>query len=180
MPTLRVVVLPGGHTPPTARDGAKPNYDEVPAHLRQYAEAEFAGPSIEPTPGPDHATRLEIPTLGVDAPVLQGDGWNQLKEGVGQHLGTANPGQPGNVVLSAHNDIYGELFRHLDQLAPGDEVILYTEAQAFTYRVTGWQIVDPTDVGVMDQTGESILTLISCYPYLVNDQRIVVTAELQP
>lgn len=163
-----------------ARDGAKPNYDEVPGHLRQPVEEQFAGPVIEPTPGPDQAIRIEIPALEIDAPVVQGDGWDQLKKGVGQHLGTANPGQPGNVVLAAHNDIYGEIFRHLDRLAPGDEVILHTEAQSFTYRVTGWQIVAPTDVGVMDQTADPVLTLISCYPYLVNSQRIVVTAAWQP
>jgi sortase A len=178
-PLISAVVLPGGHTPPTDPGGAQPNYDEVPAYLRPRVEQQFAGPVIVPTPSPAHAIQLQIPAIGVDAPVVQGDGWEQLKKGVGQHIGTANPGQPGNVVLSAHNDIYGQIFRRLDDLSPGDEVILRSQTQSFTYRVVDWRTVDPTDVSIMDQTQESIVTLISCYPYLVNTQRIVVIAELQ-
>jgi len=178
-PLITAVVLPGGHTPPTDPGGAQPNYDEVPAHLRPAVEQQFAGPVVVPTPSPAHAIQLQIPAIGIDAPIVQGDGWEQLKKGVGQHIGTANPGQPGNVVLSAHNDIYGQIFRRLDNLSPGDEVIVRTQTQSFTYRVVHWRTVDPTDVSVMDQTQESIITLISCYPYLVNTQRIVVIAELQ-
>jgi sortase A len=178
-PLISAVVLPGGHTPPTDPGGAQPNYDEVPAYLRPLVEQQFAGPVIVPTPSPAHAIQLQIPAIGVDAPIVQGDGWEQLKKGVGQHLGTVNPGQPGNVVLSAHDDIYGEIFRRLDRLSPGDEVIIRSQTQSFTYRVVDWRTVDPTDVSIMDQTQESIVTLISCYPYLVNTQRIVVIAELQ-
>ena len=68
--------------------------------------------------------------MTLDAPVVQGDGWDELKKGVAQHIGSANPGEAGNVVLSAHNDVYGELFRNLDKLQPGDQVILYSAAQA--------------------------------------------------
>lgn len=178
-PIITAVVLPGGHTPPTDPGGAQPNYDEVPAHLRPRVEQQFAGPVIVPTPSPSHATQIDIPAIGIEAPIVQGDGWEQLKKGVGQHIGTPNPGDPGNLVLSAHNDIYGEIFRHLDRLNPGDEVIVHTQLQTFTYRVVDWRVVDPTDVSVMDQTPEGIVTLISCYPYLVNTQRIVVIAELQ-
>jgi sortase A len=178
-PLITAVVLPGGHTPPTDPGGAQPNYDEVPARLRPAVEQQFAGPVVVPTPSPAHAIQLQIPAIGVDAPIVQGDGWEQLKKGVAQHLGTANPGQPGNVVLSAHNDIYGQIFRRLDALSPGDEVIVRTQTQTFTYRVVNWHTVGPTDVSVMDQTPESIVTLISCYPYLVNTERIVVIAELQ-
>jgi sortase A len=177
-PLIGVVVLPGGHTPPTAPGGAQPNYDEVPGYLRPLVEQQFAGPVIIPTPGPSHAVRLRIPALGVDAPVVQGDGWEQLKRGVGQRIGTANPGTDGNVVLSAHNDIYGELFRHLDQLATGDEIIVETLSQEYVYRVVSTRVVPPTEVGVMDATQEPVVTLISCYPYLVNSDRIVVVGEL--
>ena len=178
-PIISAVVLPGGHTPPTDPGGAQPNYDEVPAYLRPRVEQQFAGPVIVPTPSPVSAIQLQIPAIGVDAPIVQGDGWEQLKKGVGQHIGTANPGLAGNLVLSAHNDIYGEIFRHLDRLSPGDEVVIRSQTQSFTYRVVNWRTVDPTDVSVMDQTQESIVTLISCYPYLSNTERIVVIAELQ-
>lgn len=177
-PILGLVVLPGGHTPPTAPGGAQPNYSEVPAHLRPLVEQQFAGPVIIPTPAPSNAIRIRIPALDVDAPVVQGDGWEQLKKGVGQHIGTPDPGETGNMVLSAHNDIYGEIFRRLDELSPGDEVIVSTSTRDYTYRVADTQIVSPTDVEVMAPTREAVVTLISCYPYLVNTERIVVVAEL--
>lgn len=179
-PLLSAVVLPGGHTPPTSPGGAQPNYDEVPAHLRPLVEQQFAGPAVVSTHGPGEAIRLRIPAIDVDAPIIQGDGWEQLQRGVGQHPGTALPGQPGNLVLSAHNDIYGKIFRYLDQLQEGDEIIVETQRQTYTYRVAYWRVVDPTEISVLEQTAEPIVTLISCYPYLVNSNRIVVIAELTP
>jgi sortase A len=83
------------------------------------------------------------------------------------------------VVLSAHNDVYGELFRYLDKLVPGDTVILYTQQRKYEYIVDRTSIVEPTAVEVMASTGSPTATLISCYPYLVNKQRIVVFARLQ-
>ena len=110
---------------------------------------------------------------------MQGDGWEQLKKGVGQHIATANPGKEGNVVLSAHNDIFGEIFRQLDQLEPGDEIVLFTNQRSYTYVIVDRKVVEPTAVEVMNQTKQPVVTLISCYPYLVDDQRIVITAQLQ-
>jgi sortase A len=117
--------------------------------------------------------------LAINAPVVQGDGWEQLKKGVGQHIGTANPGEKGNLVLSAHNDIFGEIFRDLDKLKPGDTVTLFTSQRAYTYVITSSRIVEPDQVEVMSSTREATVTLISCWPYLVDDQRIAVTARLQ-
>jgi len=110
---------------------------------------------------------------------VQGDGWEQLKKGVGQHIGSADPGEKGNVVLSAHNDIFGEIFRDLDRLKPGDEITVYTNQRAYTYVVSESQVVEPTQVGIMENTSQPTLTLISCYPYLVDDQRIAITSRLQ-
>jgi sortase A len=117
--------------------------------------------------------------LNVDAPIVKGDGFEQLKKGVGQNLSSVNPGQVGNVILSAHNDVYGELFRYLDRLAPGDQVIVYTQQRQYIYVVDRTAVVEPTAVEVMASTGNPTVTLISCYPYLVNKQRIVVFARLQ-
>jgi sortase A len=177
-PIISAVVLPSGHTPPTDPGGAQPNYDEVPDYLRPVIEQQFAGPVIIPTPGPSHARRIRIPAINVDALVVQGDGWEQLKQGVGQHIGTANPGQQGNIVLSAHNDIFGEIFRYLDELKEGDEITLETLTQTVTYQVVAVKIVEPTDVSAMESTNEAVVTLVSCYPYWVDTQRIVVIARL--
>jgi sortase A len=176
-PLVMAVVLPSGHTPPDAQGNTRPNESEIPEHLRPMVQS-LANIPV-PTPAPDQAVRLQIPRLNVDAPVVQGDGWEQLKKGVGQHIGSANPGQDGNVVLTAHNDVYGELFRHLDQLQPGDNVIVYTQQRQHVYVIDRTVIVEPTAVEVMASTGNPTVTLISCYPYLVDSQRIVVFARLQ-
>ena len=176
-PLVMAVVLPSGHTPPDAQGNTRPNIEEIPEHLQPMVQS-LANLPV-PTPAPDQAIRIQIPALDVDAPIVQGDGWEQLKKGVGQNLGSANPGQNGNVVLSAHNDVYGELFRYLDKLVPGDRVIIYTQQRQYIYVVDRTAIVEPTAVEVMASTGSPTATLISCYPYLVNDERIVVFARLQ-
>ena len=176
-PLVVAVVLPSGHTPPNAEGGTRPNDAEIPEHLRPLVQSLASIPI--PTPGPEQAIRLQIPAIHVDAPVVQGDGWEQLKKGVGQHIGSADPGDDGNVVLSAHNDIFGEIFRDLDRLKRGDEIVLFTNQRAYNYIVVDTEVVEPTQVEVMAPTDKPIVTLISCYPYLVDDQRIVVKARLQ-
>ncbi len=174
---ITAVVLPSGHTPPNSAQGAQPNEAEIPEHLRPLVPALENVPV--PTASAQQGIRVQIPAIGVDAPIVQGDGWEQLKKGVAQHIGTPNPGENGNVVFSAHNDIFGEIFRELDKLQPGDVVILYTSARQFTYVITGTQIVEPTRVEVMAASPNATVTLISCYPYLIDNQRIVVSAVLQ-
>lgn len=176
-PLVMAVVLPSGHTPPDAQGNTRPNEAEIPDHLRPMLQS-LANIPI-PTSAPDQAVRIQIPSLSIDAPVVQGDGWEQLKKGVGQYIGSPDPGQDGNVVLSAHNDVYGEIFRYLDRLVPGDQVIIYTQQRQYTYVVDRTILVEPTAVEVMASTGTPTVTLISCYPYLVNKQRIVVFARLQ-
>ena len=176
-PLVMAVVLPSGHTPPDAQGNTRPNVVEIPAHLQPMVQS-LANIAI-PTAAPDQAIRIQIPAIEIDAPVVQGDGWEQLKKGVGQNVGSSNPGQNGNVILSAHNDVYGELFRFLDKLQPGDQVILYSQQRQFVYVVDRTALVEPTAVEVMAPTGSPTVTLISCYPYLVDKQRIVVFARLQ-
>ncbi len=175
-PLINAIVLPSGHRPPIAPGGAAPNFDEIPAHLRAYAQS--ITPQPIPTPGPGQPTRIQIPAINVDAQIVIGDSWDQLKKGVGQHIGSANPGERGNLVLSAHNDVFGEIFRHLDQLQPGDEVIVYSGSQRYRYTVSEHRLVAPTQVDVMAPTNEPTVTLVSCYPYLIDNQRIVVFAQL--
>ncbi len=174
---IGAVVLPSGHTPPDAPGGTRFNEAEIPDHLRPLVQSLYNAPV--PTPGPEQAVRVQIPAINIDAPIVQGDGWEQLKKGVGQHLGTANPGTRGNLVLSAHNDIFGEIFRDLDRLRPGDLVIVYTNQRSYTYVVVDTKVVQPTAVEVMAPTAQATTTLISCYPYLKDNLRIVVIARLQ-
>ena len=172
-PTAQAIgVLPGGHAPPDEAG-------EIPSHLRGLVEGEEPLNIPIPTPGPEAPTRIVIPAINVDALIVEGDEPEQLKLGVGHYLNGIDPGERGNMVLSAHNDIYGEIFRHLDDLELGDEVIVYAGEQPFRYIVRAKQIVNEDQVSVLASTTKPVTTLISCYPYMVDTHRIVIVAELQ-
>jgi sortase A len=159
---------------PDAHDS--PGDSTVPANLRSLVKPMPAMPL--PTAAPGRPSRLVIPKISVQAPVVEGDGAEQLKMGVGHHAGTANPGQRGNMVLSGHNDVYGELFRDLDKLDAGDEITVYSGAEAFRYVVRQKVIVAPDDLTPLQPSDAPVVTLISCYPYLIDTHRIVIIAEL--
>lgn len=165
--------LPGGHSSPTAAGGAVP---DIPPHLQDWVQP---GPVI---PIPDQtaavATRIVIPKINVDAPIVQGVTWEDLKKGVGHLPGSAQPGERGNLYLAAHNDIFGEIFRYLNELEPGDEYHIYAGQTKFTYIVREKRIIDPTEVDVMLPTTEPVATLQTCYPYLIDSHRLVVISDL--
>jgi sortase A len=82
--------------------------------------------------------------------------------------------------LTAHNDVYGEIFRDLDKLKPGDQVFVSTTSKSYTYVIQETIKVKPTDTWVLDARGDiQQITLISCYPYRQNTQRIVLFGVLQ-
>lgn len=180
-PQLRIenVVLPSGHTPPTSPHGAQPNLNEIPANLQPLVQSQLFQPVINRAPQTDKtALRLIVPKLNIDQTIIQGTDWEALKQGIGQLQNGVNPAdESGNLVLSAHNDIYGELFRHLDQLEAGDKFQVQTQTEIYTYEITGWEVVEPTAVHVLDSTDNPTATLISCYPYQVDNMRIVVSAN---
>lgn len=180
-PMLRIenVVLPGGHTPPTSPHGAQPNLNEIPANLQPLVQSQLFQPVINRPPQTDDtALRLIIPKLNLDQTIVQGTDWEALKQGVGQLQNGVTPAsERGNLVFSAHNDIYGELFRYLDQLEAGDRFQVQTSTRIFTYVVRGWEVVEPTDVHVLESGSGPTATLISCYPYQVDNKRIVVFAD---
>ncbi len=172
-------VLPSGHTPPTGPDGGQFNFDEIPEHLRSLAYQQIVQPPISrPEPTDDTPIALIIPKLNINHTIIQGVDWQALQQGIGMLPNGVTPSaDEGNIVLAAHNDIYGEIFRYLDQLVPGDKFQIQTRTGVYTYTVTGTLIVEPTAVEVMDPTERPTATLISCYPYRVNNKRIVVQAE---
>ena len=168
-PQIKYTVLPGGHSPPTASGS-------VPQRLSDLVQPVVPAPI--PTPGPHSPTRIVIPSINVDAPVVEGDDWEQLKKGAAHTIGTANPGERGNCFISAHNDIFGEIFRHLDKIELESKITLYAGDTPYHYVVKAKRIVEPTDVSVMAPTASPILTLMTCYPYMIDTHRIIVIAEL--
>lgn len=178
---LTNVVLPSGHTPPNQVGGGQFNLNEIPEQMRaMVADQVFLPPDIQRPPASDETPLvLRIPKINVDHTIVQGVDWEALKLGIGQvQNGTTPADANGNVVLAAHNDIYSELFRYLDQLEPGDQFQIQTENKLYNYTITGWDIYKPTDVHVMDPRAKPGATLISCYPYQVSSERIVVFADL--
>ncbi len=180
---VAAVVLPTGHTLKINDKGivesASYNLDEVPAQYRDQYKALASQPQPVPTQRPEGPNRIQIPKIKIDSTVVSGDDWQALQLGVGHHLGSANPGERGNMVLSAHNDIYGELFRELDKLKPNDTVVVSTATKDYTYIVREQRIVRPDEVWVLGPSNDKQVTLISCYPYRVDNKRIVVFATLQ-
>lgn len=114
------------------------------------------------------------------------DGWNvvegvstqNLKNGAGHMPNTALPGQPGNAVISGHRTTYGEPFRDLDALDPGDRIEVDTALGTHIYVVRETLVVAPTDIWVADPREGAWLTLTTCHPELSARQRLVVFAEL--
>jgi sortase A len=172
--TFAVDRLPGGHSSPTAPGGALP---DIPAHLQNWVLPQPAAVAV-PSQESASATRIVIPKINVDAPIIQGVTWEDLKKGVGQLPGSAKPGERGNMYLAAHNDIYGEIFRYLEDLEPGDEYYIYTGETKFTYVVREKRIIEPTETSVMLPTTEPVATLQTCYPYLIDTHRLVVISDL--
>lgn len=172
-------VLPGGHT---YQNGVGVfNLEELPESIRRAAvqQLNYAPQADIVERPPSSPARIRIPKINVDATIYGGDDWYQLQKGVGHFAGSGNPGARGNMVLSAHNDIFGEIFRYIPELKPGDEIeVMAVDGRWYTYIVREGIKVKPTDVWVLQQGSDSIATLITCYPYQVDNFRWVVFAEL--
>ena len=106
--------------------------------------------------------RLEIPRVHMSAMVAEGTSLRVLSRAVGHALGTALPGQPGNVTLAAHRDTF---FRHLGDVHSGDIIELKEPGREYKYEVRFTAVVGPKDTWVLQPTGQETLTLVTCYPF---------------
>ncbi|BCB83824.1 hypothetical protein Psuf_011370 [Phytohabitans suffuscus] len=148
---------------------------------RQLAE-EWRHPSDMDRRAGAPAFRLELPTLRRSWVAVHGIGPEELSRGPG-YAGTA-VGQLGNVVVAGHRN--PALFWDLDELRPGDPIVVLTRDQRVVYRVARSQVL-PTSAGWAmaanpDQPAappaRQLLTLITCHPKLTTARRLVVRAEL--
>jgi sortase A len=134
-----------------------------------------------PPPAPpdgDAAAHIAIPKIGLDKIVVEGVSVADLKRGPGHYPGSPMPGQPGNAAIAGHRTTYGAPFNRIDELNPGDEILVTTLQGSFRYEVTDQQIVTPDQVEVLNDFGDNRLTLTACHPKLSARQRIVVIAKL--
>jgi sortase A len=119
---------------------------------------------------------LDIPKLGLEVPVFDSTDDVTLNRGVGRIIGTARPGQGGNVGIAGHRDGF---FRGLKDVVVGDRIELKTPARTETYKVAEIRIVRPSDVDVLAEGSSPTLTLVTCYPfYFIGNapQRYIVRA----
>lgn len=152
--------------------------DARAALIQQYQDRTFAtGEGI---------TKIVIPTLNVNQIVVEGTTDAALDVGAGHYPMTPLPGQVGNVAIAGHRTMNGHPFGDLNKLQPGDQVILQTPFQTYTYKVlpafdghaNPW-VVNPDDWSVIEfTTNQSLLTLTTCNPPGQQTNRLVVRASL--
>ncbi len=124
---------------------------------------------------------IRIPAIDVDQYVVEGTTESALSKGPGHYIGTAMPGQAGNVAIAGHRTTNGAPFNGLGHLVPGDRIILTTTfGQNLTYFVSGApQAVSPRDVGVLNYFADNRITLTTCNPEFSSSQRLVVVGKLK-
>jgi LPXTG-site transpeptidase (sortase) family protein len=154
-------------------------------------------PSASPSPIPTQtpiavmpmqrliATSIGLDTKVVEAPIINGE-WTVPKFVAGHLLGTAQPLEGSNIVLSGHVQSLssGNVFARIGELKIGDVIRVYTRAAVITYVVSQQRVVANNDIAVVRPSPQEILTLITCTGTWLPlqrdyDRRIVVIASRQ-
>ncbi|HYU61725.1 MAG TPA: sortase [Solirubrobacterales bacterium] len=123
--------------------------------------------------------RIRIPSIGVDIVLVQGTDTTTLQRGPGHYPETPFPGQGKTIGIAGHRTTYLAPFRHIDQIEPGDDILIEMPYAAFTYEVSKTDIVDPSDVGIVDDVGHERVVLTACHPLYSAAQRYAVFGELE-
>lgn len=139
---------------------------------------------------------ISIPEIGSDWWLVEGVDLSWLRDGPGHFPGTSWPGQKGNSAFAGHRTTYGAPFHRIDELEPGDEILVETVQGEFRYEVmpiseleampiadtsdpdAGHFIVNPGDSWILDDYHDNRVTLMACHPKYSASQRIVVVAKL--
>lgn len=170
---------------------------ETPLDMEEYPP-HFVSALEAAVPNVGQPIRILIPELSIDAPVtvvgmqaIEQNGqtffqWQVPSEAkAGWHNTSARLGEPGNTVLNGHHNIFGELFRDLVDLEPGDEIVMYDPQKTYTYTVDQVLILEERNqpLAVRQENAQWIaptederLTLVTCWPYTDNSHRVVVVA----
>lgn len=124
---------------------------------------------------------LEIPKLQIMVPIYHGIQEQVLEKGAGHILNTSLPTGELNThcAVAAHTGLpQAKLFDSLCELKIGDRVRLHTLGRTLTYEVNDIAIYLPEQtVPLSIAAGQSLCTLITCYPYGINTHRLYVTAQ---
>lgn len=124
---------------------------------------------------------IKIPKINVELPIYLGATEENLYKGATHLSETSFPlgEESSNAVIVAHRGlIRNKMFRHLDKLVIGDEIIITTFWDTLTYKVSEIRVISPTDSSqILIQEDRDLVTLVTCHPYRINSQRYVVYCE---
>lgn len=127
---------------------------------------------------------IDIPKISLSYPIYHGTSDEVLNAGIGHIEGTSLPvgGNSTRAVLSGHRGLpTSKLFTRLDELVKGDLIFITTGKQKLAYSVNDIQVVEPDNTDVLQiQPDKDLVTLITCTPYGINTQRLVITGERIP
>ncbi|MFN8025538.1 MAG: class E sortase [Acidimicrobiia bacterium] len=138
-------------------------------------------------PNGDPVALINIPKIGVNQVVVEGVDVDDLRKGPGHYPATQLPGHEGTTAIAGHRTTYGAPFGDLDQLNPGDEIVLTTVQGRFVYKVTELKVVDPNDGSVLQNVPDpanpgryqATITLTTCNPKYSAAERLVVLGALE-
>lgn len=170
-------VLAVASTTPSPSPTAAPTAQ--PAEAAQRNAAAVAAALAPPTA---LTARISIPRIGIrNAPVydrgVDAKGLMLIAPGYAvTRYAYSAPFGTGNTFIYGHDDIQGNIFGHLYDLAPGDTVQITIGGETQVYRVTGHQIVSPTAVSILNPTPDVRLTIMTCWPFNLDTKRWIVTA----
>ena len=118
---------------------------------------------------------LEIDSIGVKAPIVLGE--ENLDYVVAKYRGSSDFGELGNVILAAHNNMRGSIFRNLHKLKIGATVKIISDNKELEYKITNRYIVEPNDTSKINFSNDKKeITLITCINHA--KQRLILTGEL--
>lgn len=128
---------------------------------------------------------LSIPALKIGKTDVFVD-TNDLSKGLTQLPGSALPGEKGNLFISGHSALNQFLavksvpFSKLPDLKKGDQVIIETSGATFIYEVVGFQVVNPSDLSVLQSPEDQgrYISLMTCVPPGLNFKRLVVLGKM--
>ena len=123
--------------------------------------------------------RIVIPRIDADYVVVKGTGTEELKSGPGIYTGTNLPGISPTTAIAGHRTTYLAPFHNINELSPGNRILVNMPYAHFTYTVIAQRVVAPTDVqAVLHEAGYPRLVLSACTPLFSAAKRLLVYARL--
>ena len=122
--------------------------------------------------------RIVIGRLGLNMVFVNGTDHGSLKRGPGRDLRTYMPGQNRLVYIAGHRTTYLAPFSHIEDIRTGDYIKLEVPYGTFTYRAVGHEIVNATDLAMLDSPRHELLRLQACHPRFFATHRYIVDARL--